>query len=165
MFQRKSANRVEQLFDRISAVDRHQFISFLICRAGQRNREIGNHRLAGKPFDGRQQACGRKCDTRHRHVQAVFVVQDPNGLHDVVVVVKRLAHSHQYNIETARRGVFPLGNQGLSDDFAGSQITCQSKLAGETECAGQSTADLRRDANRVSVLLRNIYGLGKLAVF
>src|SRR2546422_3136255 len=43
-------------------------------------------------------------------------------------------------------------------------MPCQPKLTGETERAGQSTPDLRRDANCVSAFLGNIYSLSKFAV-
>src|SRR5947207_2031521 len=83
-----------------------------------------------------------RCCSRSGLVET-FQWPHPTELNDIVVVVERLAHSHQHNVESARRDVFPLGDQGLSYDFAGTQMPCQSKLTRQAERTGEGTADLR----------------------
>ena len=52
----------------------------------------------------------------------------------------------------------------LPDDFRRRQIAYQALRAGVAEGAGQRTADLRRDAQRAAVALRDVDGLDLLAV-
>ena len=64
----------------------------------------------------------------------VLVGQDPQRLHRLVVVVKRLAHAHQDDIEARVAHVERVGEHAdLTDDFAGGQVPHQPHLAGQAE--------------------------------
>ena len=80
-------------------------------------------------------------------VEAVFVRQDPQRLHRLVVVVQRLAHAHQDDVEPLVAHGERVGEHAdLADDLAGGQVPRQPHLAGEAEGAGHGAADLGRDA-------------------
>ena len=53
----------------------------------------------GQPVEHRHQAHGRQRHAPRAHRQALLVVQDAQRLHRRVVVVQRLAHAHQHDVE------------------------------------------------------------------
>ena len=79
--------------------------------------------------------------------EPVLVGQDPQRLHRLVVVVQRLAHAHQDDVEGLVLQVERVcQHANLADDFASRQVADQAHLARQAERAGHGAADLRRDA-------------------
>ena len=80
----------------------------------------------------------------------MLVGEDSQRLHRFVVVVKRLAHPHQHDVEARGAHVERAGEDAnLPDDFSRGEIANQAHLAGEAERARHGAADLRRDAEGV----------------
>ena len=79
--------------------------------------------------------------------EPVLVGEDPQRLHRRVVVVQRLAHAHQHDVEALSEHV-QLAQQhaDLPDDLAGRQVADDAHLAGQAERALHRAADLGRDA-------------------
>ena len=55
--------------------------------------------LVRQAVECRHDAHGRERDAARGHGEPMFVVQDPQRLHRVLVVVERFAHPHQHQIE------------------------------------------------------------------
>ena len=88
-----------------------------------------------------------------------FGVKHAQRLHRVVVVVKRLAHSHQHDVE---RLVQQPGrgskHHNLPDDLSGGEMPDQPHLAGQAEAARHRAAHLRRDAEGHGRRIRDEHG-------
>ena len=86
----------------------------------------------GEPLERRQQPDGRQRDAPRRHAQAVLVGQDPQRLHRLVVVVQRLAHAHQHDVEgrvaqaRARRRARGPGRRSRRRSGSGRAPSCRS---------------------------------------
>ena len=85
--------------------------------------------------------------------------------------MERLAHSHQDDVGhlpvVLRGGPFAeriACDHDLRDDFLGRQIAHQPLSAGVAERAGQSAADLGRDAQGPAILLGDVDGFDLLAI-
>ncbi len=86
----------------------------------------------------------------------MLVRKDPQRLHRLVVVVERLAHPHQHDIETAGEQVqLPGENADLPDDFAGRQVAVDAHLAGQAERAAHRAANLGRQAEGCAWIARS----------
>ena len=76
-------------------------------------------------------------------------MQHAERFHGVVVVVQRLTHPHQHDVE---RGIEQLRRRRedahLSRDLASRQVPHEPHLPGEAEPACHGASDLRRDAER-----------------
>ena len=84
--------------------------------------------------------CGRHGNSSHWHHESVIVVQGVNGPQDVVVVLQRLAHSHQHHTETLR--CFFQQEHNLGNDLTGREVSSQSQLASQAEGATKRTTNL-----------------------
>ena len=86
-----------------------------------------------------------------RHREAVLVVEHPQRLHRVVVVVQRLTHPHEHDVELRRRKPeFGGEHAHLAGNFTGGEVSDQSHLAGQAEAAFHGASDLRGDAERLA---------------
>src|SRR5262249_16169873 len=141
---RQHSYRIHDSFDWILSIDRHQCVARSIRYTGERYREIREQPLACELFDCRRHACGRDRNPRHRQPKPVIVVEEVNGSHDILVVLQRLPHSHEYDAETVSRAVQHY--QHLRNNFLRCEIAREAKLACETESTTQTTANLRRNA-------------------
>ena len=88
---------IEQLGDRMLAVDRHQLVAQRVVRRVQRHgqRAVG---LLGEPQHLRHEAGRADRDTTARDVEAEIVHHDLGGRHHVAIVRERLAHAHEDDI-------------------------------------------------------------------
>ena len=68
-------------------------------RRVQRDRQVRHQLLLRQLVEHRHEADRRQRDAPRAHRQAVLVVEDPQRLHRRVVVVQRLAHAHQHDVE------------------------------------------------------------------
>ena len=89
-------------FEAVLAVDRHEQVALLLGRRVQRDRQVRHQRLGREPLERRQHADGRERHAPRRHGQPVLVGEDPQRLHRRVVVVQRLAHAHEDDVEAGR---------------------------------------------------------------
>ena len=81
---------------------------------------------------------------RGDHRQPLLVVPDSQRLHRRVVVVQRLAHAHEDDVERLIGEAERVREHAhLAGDLAGSQVPDQSHLAGEAERAAHGASDLR----------------------
>ena len=76
----------------------------------------------------------------HGHLQSVIFMENTNGMEDVVVVVERLAHSHEDDAETLSS--FSRKQFDLRDDLGNREVASQSQLPGQTKRATQSASNL-----------------------
>ena len=85
----------------------------------------------------------------------VFVGKNSQRLHRRVVVVERLAHSHQHDVEGALEQVECAGeNADLADDFSGCQVADDAHSSRQAEAAPHGASHLRRHAERVAPACR-----------
>ena len=118
----------------------------------KRDRQVGHHRLGREAFERRQDADGRQGHPSRRYRHPVLVGQDPQRLHRVVVVVQRLAHAHQHDIEALiEEAELADEHTDLADDFTGGQVAVDAHLAGQAEGAAHCAADLCGQAERDAV--------------
>ena len=100
-----------------------------------------------QPFERREHADRRERDPPRRHRQAVLVCQDPQRLHRRVVVVERLAHAHEDDVEAlVEHAELAQQDADLADDLACRQVADDAHAAGQAEGALHRAADLGRDA-------------------
>ena len=113
----------------------------------QRDRQVGHQRLGRQLVDHRHEAHGGQGDAAGRHRQPVGVVEQRQRLHGGVVVVQRLAHAHEHDVErrVEQSGGFRQ-HAHLAGDFAGGQVPHEPHLAREAEGAAHGAAHLRRHA-------------------
>ena len=78
---------------------RHERRALLLGGRVQRDRQVGHQRLGRQPVDHRHEADGGQRDATGRHRQPVRVVEQRQRLHGRVVVVERLAHAHEHDVE------------------------------------------------------------------
>ncbi len=97
--------------------------------------------------------------------QAFLVGQDAERFHRRVVVVERLAHAHEDDVErrTGEAGVVR-EHPDLPGDFAGREVPRESHFSGETEAASDRAPDLRRDAERLRGRVGDVDGFDLTAV-
>ena len=103
LLQRKPLAGLDDVRDAVLPVERHELAALRVGRRVQRDRQVRHDRLARQPLERRQQADGRERDPPRRQREPVLVGQDPQRLHRLVVVVQRLAHPHQDDVEGACR--------------------------------------------------------------
>jgi hypothetical protein len=145
--QRNAAARVHQGLQRVLAVDGHDRAALDVCRRVQRDCQVRHHRLAGESLDGRNQSHGRQGNAPGTHRESLLVAQDATRRQHLIVVVQRLAHPHQDDVEphlvqTERGRQQP----HLGDDLSRRQIAGEAHFARQTEGAVHGAADLTRDA-------------------
>ena len=169
------AARLEQLGDRILAVDRHQLVAQLIAHRMQRDgeRRAG---LGAPARDLRHDARRRQRDAPLRHRQRLAVGGQLHRRLDVVEVVERLAHAHEHDVgdlAIGRRqqasivgllGTLPIADavarqEDLADDLLRREIANEALRARMAEGAVERAADLAGDAQRAALGLRNVDGL------
>ena len=139
--QREAAAGVEQVDQPVLAVDRHETIALLFGGRVQRDGQVRHQRLGGQPLEIRQDADRRQRDPPRRHRQPALVGQHPQRLHRLVVVVERLAHPHQDDVEAAVEQAELAGEHAhLTDDFPGASDCgrCPSCRSGRTHTASRS---------------------------
>ena len=136
----------------------------------QRDREI-DRELGAAPADHRNHPGGRQCDLAPRDRQTLPVHDDLQGRRDILIIVERLAHSHQNDVRhlpvILRRRPFAeriARDHHLRDDLLRRQIAHQPLCAGVAEGAGQRAADLGGDAQSPAILLGDMNGLDLLAI-
>ena len=106
--------------------------------------------LRGEALDAGDDAAGGERHAAGADGDAVEVVEDADGLEDVVVVREGLAHPHEDDVGEAARGDGGGGDE-LADDLAGLQVALEAALAGGAEGASEGAAGLRGDADRALV--------------
>jgi hypothetical protein len=91
-------------------------------------------------------------DPPGRNGKPAFVRENPQRLHRLVVVVQRLAHAHQDDVEAGVEKVESIREYAhLADDFSGGQIAVDAHLSGEAERAFHRASDLGRETERHSL--------------
>jgi hypothetical protein len=86
--------------------------------------------------------------------------ENPKRAHRLVVVVQRLAHAHQHDVESCVcEAKLADEHPHLTRDFTGGQVAKQAHLSGQAERARHGTPDLRRDAQRHPRSVRNEHRL------
>ncbi len=93
-----AANRRDELFERVAAVDRHDLVAGLVGGAVQADREAELFGLVGEFEDFRDDARGGDGDAPGAEVQSPGRVEDAEGGQEVVVVGHGLAHAHNDDI-------------------------------------------------------------------
>src|SRR5262249_25222154 len=131
----------------------------------ERDGQVRHHRLRREPFERGQEADGRQRRAPRREMESLLIREDAQRLHRLVIVVQRLAHAHQDDVEGGCTHFERVGEHAhLADDLAGGQIPHEPHPAGQTERARHRAADLRRNAERHSRCVRNKDGLDCAAV-
>src|SRR5271165_730224 len=102
--------------------------------------------LAGEPIDLIDEPDGRDGDVTMTQAEAVRIVKQRDGLHHRIVIVKRLAHSHEDDVGDP---FLMLGQPAreeprLIEDLAGRKISIEATLPGRAEGTGERAAGLRR---------------------
>src|SRR5436190_1298726 len=99
-----------------------------------------------------------------REVEPVIVVQDRNGFEDVVIVLKRFAHSHQHDTESS--GCSCTGKDDhLGNDFSRGEIALKTQQSGKAKGTPQGASSLRGNAKCKPLLAGNDHRLDHFAIF
>src|SRR5262249_11220432 len=125
-------SRVEDVRDRVAAVQWYQFLPVLVGGGGERGR--GGER---GPLRREATHAGHHTDRAHgdvagRHTEVA--VQPLDRTPRRVVVRQRLAHTHEHDVAHALWGV-QRGAYDLFDDLADVEVTLEPSLAGGAERA------------------------------
>ena len=131
-----------QLLDREALVDRHGSAAALIVRRMQGNRQGNLQLLLSEAANLRHQAGRRQRNMALSDVQPLRRTDQSDKPQDIVIVIQRLAGSHQYNVGDALAGVL-LHKQNLIENFAGRQASDQSAQTRCAELTAHSAAHLR----------------------
>src|SRR5215510_2185080 len=109
---------------------------------------------------------GHDAGGRHRYairndVQTGRVFHNTNRFYQLIKIQERLAGSHSHQVRPARclnPGTVSVveRNDDLLDNFAGGEVSQQSKLRCQAKGALQRTTGLRRKANRVTTPFGNV---------
>jgi hypothetical protein len=139
--------------------------SLRVRRGVQRNRQVGHDRFLRQLLEARQDADGGQRDAPGRNGQTLRVRQDADGAQRRVIVVQRLAHAHEHNVEglAGQAGVLRQ-DSGLPGDFGGRQVAQQPHLARQAERAAHRAAHLGRDAERLGRRIRDEHGFNLLPI-
>ena len=151
---------LEQLGDRVLAVDRHELVAQRVIRRmqGHRERAVG---LLRELVDLRHEAGGRERDAAARDVEAKIIEHDAHCGHDITEVGERLAHAHQHDIghrpqPAGLEAEFAVGEPDLADDLGGGEVAVETLLRRRAERAVERAADLRGHAERAAVGLGDV---------
>ena len=118
-----------------------------VGRRVQRHGEVREPGLAGQPLQPRREADRRQGDPPGRERKPARGGEHPQRLHRRVVVVQRLAHAHQHDVEAPVLQVEFAGQHAdLPGDLARRQMPGQPHLSGQAEPAAHRAPDLGRDA-------------------
>jgi hypothetical protein len=159
--------RVEQVLDRMLAVDRYDLAAQRVVRRMQRDgqRDVGFVRDAEHL---RHEARRTHRHAATRQVEAEVIHHDLRGRHDVAVIRERLAHAHEHDVgdhavAVGRIAELAVGKPHLPDDFGGVEVAVETLLRRRAEAAVHLAADLARDAQRAATRLRDEHHLDRLA--
>src|SRR5208282_5486784 len=160
------AGSVEQLRNRILAIDGHDLVALLIGRCIQGNRDLWPHFFLREALNARNDAARRKRHVLGRDGHAVWVEQNPHRRHDGVVVQQGLALPHQDHVGLGLQGFAILfqRDEHLSENFTRRQIPHKTQRRRQTEMAIHRASCLRGNANRLAILLRHENGLDGCAL-
>ena len=137
--------RIEEFFQRILFVHRHDLLAHLVARAVQRNGQPHRHRMIRQLADLRHQTAGRYRDVPRADFEAPRRIEDFDGDGQIFPIGQRFAHAHENDV------VHPLARRlldlhDLRGDFARREVAFPSAQTAGAEFAPVSTAHLRRDA-------------------
>src|SRR5262245_9669787 len=166
---------VEQLRDRIFAVERNEFVAQLVAHGVQRYRQHAAD-FGTRARNIRHHARRRERDAALGDGDPVAIRRDQERVAHRLEIVERLAHAHHDDVGdealALRRQAIPARARGsqpiteaiardhdLPDDLAGREVAHEPLRAGMAERAGERAADLARDAKRAAVGLGNVDAL------
>src|SRR5699024_3825664 len=157
---------IHQLVDIVRSVDRHQSAAYFIICSMQAHCEIDLDILICKIIDPGYDAAGRYGNMARTDIQTVIMIDDPEELHHLVVVLKRLPDAHDDDAAHALirfiQGFLDLKH--LGNDFSRFKVAFQSAQRRSTEDAADAAADLRCDTDRIAVVMTHQDGLDRIAV-
>ena len=155
--------RSQHRFDVPTAVYRHDLIARLVVRRVKRNGKRQLELLFGKQLDLIDKAACRKADVPHADVHPVRAVDKLQKAHDRIKVIQRLADAHEHDIGNRKSGI-DLTEQHLIEKLRGSEPSHKAAQRRRAEFAAHQAADLRRDADRISVVILHDDGLDAVAI-
>ncbi|CSJ25807.1 Uncharacterised protein [Shigella sonnei] len=157
-----TAHRSKERFDIVLFVDRHNFVTNFVVRRVQGNCQCNVDHIA--QFIQRRNYTGsRKRDATFRQAKTEIIKHDFHRRNDVVQVEQRLAHAHHHYVsDWPLTGDFCCADDfrrppHLADNFRHPQVAVKALLGGGTEFTLQRTPHLRRDAERGTVVFRDIH--------
>ena len=155
--EREAPAGVDQIAQRVLAIDRHDLAALLLSRRVKRDREVRHQRLGRQPFDARYETNRRQRHAPRMHREPLLIGDHSQCFHRRVVVVEWLTHAHQDDVEgrTGEAGGVR-EHADLTDDLAGGKIPHEPHLAGQAERAAHRAPDLRRDAERLRGRVGNV---------
>ena len=151
---------LEQLGDRVLAVDGHELVAQRVIRRMQGHRE-GAVGLLRELVDLRHETGGRERDAAARDVEAEIVEHDAHCGHDIAEIGERLAHAHQHDIghrpqPTRLEAELAVGEPDLADDLRGGEVAVETLLRRRAERAVEGATDLGGHAERAAVGLGDV---------
>src|SRR5690606_2434980 len=153
---------VQELRDRMDAVDRHEPVAKLVRRRMQRH---GERRVAvdRELQDLRHQARGADRDAPPRKPEREIVQEELRDRDDVAIVRERLAQAHEDHVRDLDRCDLAPRQRDRPDDLGDGDVAAEPLPTGRAERAGERAARLRRDTERSAVRLGDEDGLDGLA--
>ena len=142
----------QQHFHTPSAIDGHDLVTDVVVRRVKRDRERELGPELHQLVDLRHDAAGGHRDVPGTDVGAVFPGDDVEEAEHVVIVQKGLSHAHEDDVGDPD-AQFALGGIDLRQHLGGPEAPGTAVDGGRTEGTPHVTADLRRDADGVTVLV------------
>ena len=143
---------LQQVFDAIFTIDRHNLVADDLRHRMQRHRQIDPD-FAARPRHHRHDAGCRQRDPPLRQRQSIAVHDNRQTRLQIVEIIKRFAHPHHHDVGQhpafGLRGPFAqrvARQHHLPDNFAGGQVADQFHGSGIAKTAVERAADLRRHA-------------------
>ena len=99
----------------------------------------------------------------HPDIESVRVVDKLQKAHDGIEIVKRLADAHKYDVGDGDARV-KLRENDLIEHLRGRKVTHAAGNGRSTECAAHAAADLRGDADGISMVIAHENAFDAVAV-
>ena len=155
--------------DAVRAVHRHQLVPDGVVWRVQRHAQRHMRRFPREPFHLLHKPAGRERDVARADVHAVLRAHEPEERQRIVVIVQRLAAAHQNDVcdgtlvPLLRQNV-PPGAGDEAKHFARLEIPYAPVQRGGAERAAHFAADLRGNAQRVTVMIPHQHAFDKVSV-
>ena len=154
------AQHLEHLVDGIDLLERHERLALVVHSVVHTDSDVHTG-LLDQRLEFGLLAHGADGDALGAPCQTPRLGEDGDDAHHLVEIVEGFAHAHKHDIGQ----LLALWDaEHLVDDLVAGEVAMESLAPGHAEVAVHAAALLRRDAQRVPVLVGDIDGLDGLTV-
>ena len=155
--------RLQKSIHIVQLCHRHGLRTDFVIRRMQGNRQCNLKIFLRQRINFFHQAAGRKRNMSLSHILPIRVVNQTQKFQNIVIIIQRLAAAHQY------RTVYPLAAVLLNRINLGKHFPCRQSAFHAVQCgcaefAAHPTADLRRNADCIAMLIFHQYTFDNRAI-